>query len=519
MTKKIIIHVGPHKTGSTAIQKTLSESSLYLQSANTLFFHNEKTHQAALALANEEFDRAETLLSQISEKVGNSTADTIILSQEDFAGELTGRSRRRAIYPKLTKNLRILNRAFRPHSVTFLFFVRKEENWLRSCYHQHLKHRTRFASFEEFREHHAANFSWEDKLSKPKETFGDDLIVAPYSSNARAGLKCLLGLASDKIDVEKIVALVEKSNSSPSSEQISHLEHINSSSEFKETAWYAKSLVMRTWTPTGPKTETNYQPWPPAIGFDAHSPLPALQRRAQSRVAKQSVADLLPAENSDLRALLFERLPLEATLPEAPRSDMENQVEILNYHLRGKSRLSHLNALVISYLRRDTLHTDKARVLFHRIWREHGVLLVNELSTRWLISTLQTFLDHGQNKGQQLIGTTGFFYANMMKIYEGERAIECREQDAVYNQTQPLTPNRFRGMDRYNVGGSDLLLNTNALALELAQHDDVAGLVLTEFLLRVKHSANVFYRHDRTRKEQEISVPGFEDTWAFFDPL
>ena len=49
--------------------------------------------------------------------------------------------------------------------------------------------------------------------------------------------------------------------------------------------------------------------------------------------------------------------------------------------------------------------------------------------------------------------------------------------------------------------------------------DEVAGLVLQEFLLRVKNSGNVFTRHDRTRRQKGISIDGFEDVWTFFEPL
>lgn len=520
MTKSILIHLGPHKTGSTAIQKTLSASTLHLQSARTLFYHNDETHRAALALANEEFDRAEILLSGISEKLTKATEKTVILSQEDFAGELAGRSKRRAIYPRLTKNMRILSRALRPHHVKFVFFVREEESWLKSCYHQHLKHRTRFSTFCDFKAHYAVDFTWEAKLQKPKETFGADLVIAQYGSEPDAGLKRLLSLIADEVGIASITTLIEKSNTSPTADKLALLEQINSISESKETAWHAKSLVLKNWEPKPLKAnEIDYRVWPTAPTQNISSPLPALQKRARTRVTKQSVADILPRENCDLHRLLNMRLPLEATLPNAPRSDMKNQAEILKYHLRGKSELNYLNALSISYLRRDTPFTAKARTIFHRIWREHGAALINELSTRWLISTLQTFLDHGQNENQRQIGSSGYFYANMIKIYEGERAIERREQDATYEFSEPQTPNRFRGMDRYNVGGTDLLLNTNALLLEIADRDEIAGIVLRELLLRVKHSANVFTRHDKTRAKSAICVPGFEDTWAFFEPL
>jgi hypothetical protein len=515
--KRVIVHVGPHKTGSTALQKCLSAAGPDLAAAGIIFLHGEATHIAATALAVEQFDTAEQRLAALSEVIAGLPASCILLSQEDFAGALPGRSRKRQIYPKLTKNLRILKRALRPHQVWFVFFRREEQAWLRSCYHQHLRYRTRFWRFEDFAAHFGA-FSWEEKLAKPRETFGEEFIDLPWSGEPQAGVSALLELAGagaaslPRLEVAPV-------NASPSPAQIAGLERINELTDFGPTAWFAKSFVLgERERPAPAPSPGESEPWPPQAGAAGLGALPSLAKRVALRVQHQPCEDILPPLDVDLAALAQDRLPDTAELPEVPRADIRDQARILEYHLRGKSRLSHLNALSISYLRRDTGHTEKARHLFHRVWQEMGVELVNETPTRWLISTLQTFLDHGLNEAQRSIGTAGYFYANMMKIYEGERAIEGLEQDAVYKADVPSTANRFRGLDRYRVGASDLMLNTNALALEIAQRDASAGLVLQELLLRVSAAETVFSRHDRTRALREIDVPGFENTWAFFEP-
>lgn len=512
--KQVIVHIGPHKTGSTALQKFLSDNTEALERESIQFLHNSTTHTAAMMLANENFENAEEYLSYIAKSIAISEASTIILSQEDFCGSIPGRSRSKNIYPKLTKNLRIISRALRPHDVKFIFFKREENSWLRSCYHQHLKYRTLFSAFEDF-EGHFRETSFAKILQKPIETFGEDLIIRPYEKSTDAGLRTVLDIAG-KASLY-LPTVPSKCNISPSRETIRLLERTNALSSYKPTAWFAKSLIMSDWKPRTPEMSTTSSL--STNSFLAQSAMPKLARRAEDRVTPQVVDDILPPENVDLRTYAFDILPENVELPSVSRIDIRDQSLILDYHLRGKSQLAKLNALTISYLRRATPHAQKARKLFHRIWQEQGPLLVNELSTRWIISTLQTFLDHGNNEAQRLIGSSGYFYANMMKIYEGERAIEGREQDAIYENSSPQTPNKFRGLDRYSVGGTDLLLNTNALALDLAMRDDVAGLVLIELLLRTKESGNVFTRMDKTRKEKGIAVKGFTDTWSFFEPL
>lgn len=513
--KNIIIHLGPHKTGSTALQQCLTRNRAVLEKNRILFLRPPAVHEAAMSFAREQFEIAEKHMHEIASVIADTDFETVILSHEDLCGDLPGRTRHKTVYPNLNKNLEIVARALHPHQVRFVFFEREEDEWLLSCYHQHLKYRTRFSSIEAFKAHQEKNFTWSKKLERTKEIFGENFISLPYSKVPDAGIRAILEVAGCS-DLGLSRQPAEK-NVSPDSDKIKLLERINALSGFKSTAWLAKSLVLQDWKPQ-PLQEAS-QPSASPISDLASLALPSLTKRALGRISPQDIDDILPPEDVDLQPYVFEILPKDIEAPNLSRADINNQSILLDYHLRGKSRLTKLNALTISYLRRDTAHTDKARHLFHRIWREQGHILVNELTTRWLISTLQTFLDHGENEAQRMIGASGHFYGNMMKIYEGERAIEGRQQDALYEETAAITPNKFNGLDRYKVGGTDLLLNTNALALDLAMRDDVAGLVMFEFLLRTKASGNVFTRMDRTRKEKNIEVAGFANTWSFFEPL
>lgn len=515
--KSVLVHLGPHKTGSTAIQQSLGDATGLLGAAGVGYLRDDTTRAAAQALAQEDFDTADVKLQEIAQAISEMPHHQIVLSHEDFSGNLMGRGRGRRVYPKLRRNLRIILRAFRPHSVRFLFFRREEQDWLRSCYHHHLRHRTQFFGFDEFAAQLEAELSWDQVLRKPKALVGDALVLADYDPQPEAGIGHLLDLLGVDAQVRRQVPVHAAANPAPTPDQIRQLERINEMSEFTATAWFAKSLVFNGVTPTAPHRAAA-APWPPPHRDLPYCALPELWVRSTTRVRQHKVADVLPRPSVDLQSYADARLPRDVALPDVPRSDMRNQTRILDYHLRGKSRLSHLNALTISYLRRNTRYTNKARRLFHRIWNEQGPILINELSTRWLISTLQTFLDHGVTEDQRMIGAAGYFYGNMIKIYEAERALDGREADAPYPHLTPETKNRFRGLDRFRVGGSDLMLNTNALAFDIAQRDPVAGLVLQELMLRVKAAETVFSRHDRTRQQNDISDPGFANTWSFYIP-
>lgn len=510
--KLVLVHVGPHKTGSTAIQKWLNDNKPFLASRNAAFLHCAETHKVARQLSAENYDAAEQNLQEISSRISKLDAATVILSQEDFSGELPGRSKKRGIYPKFTKNLRVINRALAHHRVEFLFIERSPLEWLKSAYHQHLVYRTNFHEFDTFSEFLGGEPNWDKILQRANAAVKGSLHRAIYSKNPESGVRALL--SSVGIPDTNLPSNPGTLNQSPSPGCLRALERINAVSAYPRTAWFTKKLIVDQWvSETRSSAAIDSQR---DIVDTARYALPDLLERASRRIPTQQAEDLLPAEDMDLGALLTRRLPSNVDCPAVSRLSMSDQSRLLDYHFRGKSELSKLNALTISYLRRNTPHTKKARTLFLRIWVEYGIFLVNELSSRWLISTLQTFLDHGTSEAQRLVGGCGYFYANMIKIYEGERAIEGLGQDKILSGTEPITPNKFRGLDRYKVGGTDLLLNTNALALEISRMDSASGLVLQEFLLRVKTSGNVFTRSDATRSAHKIEIADFEDTWSFF---
>ena len=376
--KHIIVHLGPHKTGSSAIQKCLSQNRNSLLAYGVCFLHDSETLEAALSLAKEDFDQAEVQLNSISKQIEQRSEKVFILSQEDFSGDLPGRSPKRRIYPKLTKNLRVIKRSFRPNRVSFVFFVRDEADWLRSCYAQYLRYRTRFHNFEDFSQHYGFPFLWREKLEKSHQTFGDELQVRNYSKEPMAGVDAILQLAGLDERHHLQTSVGASVNSSPSADTIALLEHINRVSEFRPTSWYAKKLVISGWKPNVPRvSQKTKADWPPRV-FGQHAcALPKLLERTAKRVPKQSVANILPEQMVPLEPLVFDYLPSNVEMPEISRERIEDQSRILTYHLRGKSRLAHLNALVISYLRRATPHTDHARFIFHRIWEEKGAILVN----------------------------------------------------------------------------------------------------------------------------------------------
>lgn len=261
---------------------------------------------------------------------------------------------------------------------------------------------------------------------------------------------------------------------------------------------------------------------PDMLAFLEASPISGLAVYAERRLPfQEKVANLLPAADCDLAALREQTVGPATYDQTIPRLDMENHRLRLRASFEGSSELSFLNALCIAYLRRRTPHTRQARTLFRRIWREQGEFLANEISTRWLLSTLMTFADHGETYRQRLIGASGSAFANTAKIYEWERAASGPVADADafrQNYSRPITG--IRGFGAVSGEGNDIFRNTLSFLTDHALREPVAGRVMLTVLVRLHEQDTLFTRLDLLKLEIEAGQAEGEEAprhWSFGD--
>lgn len=223
--------------------------------------------------------------------------------------------------------------------------------------------------------------------------------------------------------------------------------------------------------------------------------LDSLVRKHRYRFPKQlDVADVMPDLNVDLIQWRDAKASQQPELSNGSRRDMQFQFQRLEQEHAGQSMLLVLHALTISYLRRETDHTNKAWVLFERIWQEHSEFLIKNLSARWLISTLQTFFDHSPDDDDRACGGIGFTYGNLIKIYEAER----NESRVVFepDPEKELRPKEFGELGSFRAG-SDILVNLHRTIFDAVVEAPLAGPVLYELLDRASEAKIVFHRLDR----------------------
>ena len=260
-------------------------------------------------------------------------------------------------------------------------------------------------------------------------------------------------------------------------------------------------------------------PPPPGKPRYAGSPIKPFQIATGGRAPWQaSHVDLLPAADCDLSAFVAPVKRPDGPPPQATSHDINLLYHRLQRELRGRPGLALLNALTISYLRRNTEHTVKARTLFFRIWEERGDSLAQHLSPRWLVSTLRTFQEHGETEEQRLIGATGSLYGYMQRIYESERAMTGAGLDDAYVlETVPHDAFGFPGLVPVSATVNDSHNHIHAMLIEISQLDGGAGRVLEELLIQSYNAPNIFARADRERARILGADTGTQSPhWSFY---
>jgi hypothetical protein len=146
--RRIIIHAGFHKTGTTSLQQTLRANRAALRPDIRLVLRPGMTALCECARAysrsREDYDlgmvKYEAAL--LMESLQDEDAGTIILTSEDLSGHMPGRHRLHGYgaAPHIMRALSVAIKAASPAAeISFFFTTRSAEPWLRSCYAQHLR--------------------------------------------------------------------------------------------------------------------------------------------------------------------------------------------------------------------------------------------------------------------------------------------------------------------------------------------------------------------------------------------
>ncbi|MCV2869806.1 hypothetical protein OEW28_14315 [Defluviimonas sp. WL0002] len=237
---------------------------------------------------------------------------------------------------------------------------------------------------------------------------------------------------------------------------------------------------------------------------DGMRDLIAARRRRRAGLVYHE-GEALPLLDVDLDALVSGLVPDQdpAPLPRGHSSFARKRHDLLP-DFRGKPELCLLNALLIANLRKFNW-PEQAPALFLRIWREKADLLLEHLNSRWLISSIITFAEHGPTEADRRIGQSMNVLFSLMKLYEYERQYSGTPSDEPFR-----IPGRAKGplplnMLGFQIVGGDLEANLLLDIVEQALAAPNAGPLATALMDRLNRDPrNIFRRFALMRHRLEL---------------
>jgi len=145
----------------------------------------------------------------------------------------------------------------------------------------------------------------------------------------------------------------------------------------------------------------------------------SLVSQYQKRRALLTGPDLPPLD-VDFGSLKNQPLPAQVLPRPDGLSRIAKKRHMLLGELAGHCELVMLHGLLVSHLRKHT-YPDTAPLLFLRLWSEEEGWLLKNLPTRWLISAVITFADHGQSEADRNLAARMNMLFSLIKIFEAER--------------------------------------------------------------------------------------------------
>lgn len=148
--KKLYLHIGPHKTGSTALQSLLAKNIRGLEASGvsfiTAFSCGLTAHSLADALSTNQFLRVELALNEV-----NAMPTDLIISSENFC--------------RLNEDqISFLSKSLSDFHVELIYYIRNPARRLQSAWQEWVKHGYRF-TFPEYIAARVANFTNDPEIN------------------------------------------------------------------------------------------------------------------------------------------------------------------------------------------------------------------------------------------------------------------------------------------------------------------------------------------------------------------
>lgn len=198
--KKLYIHIGTQKTGTTTIQSILSKNKNELQNENICYLGRlEKLAREIRVITEPDVDLENKIRSKVKDKLkecSDHEYQSYIISNEKFTGDKMIAYRNSSLIAKS------LERVFEPFEfdIKIIVFIRRQDTFFESTYAQRI-YSGESLTFQEFYNlFDESDFHWDELLNSYAEVFGkENILVRRFDKKYLPGRNSLINTFGEAI--------------------------------------------------------------------------------------------------------------------------------------------------------------------------------------------------------------------------------------------------------------------------------------------------------------------------------
>jgi hypothetical protein len=227
--KRALIHIGPHKTGSTYIQQMMKVNADLFPESHAAHLKSDPLFSTLQSLAiniRTHADLAQRLpaIQDTSAQIARGlNAENTLFSSEDLLGPVPTLAGVSGLYPFVDQTLPAIQSAFLAAGVEVQFFcyIREYDDWLRSVHAHRFRGRERPFAPRKFKTRSALPNDWADFIARLRASLGPANVAnLSYETDAASGrmgsaLFRVFGLSEGVLNQMDWIAPVNVSPRSP----------------------------------------------------------------------------------------------------------------------------------------------------------------------------------------------------------------------------------------------------------------------------------------------------------------
>lgn len=238
-TRRLILHLGVQKTGSTSLHRFLSRNRAALADRLQVFTPEKRSPLRALGRATTRFSLSPTpesraVLEAAAVRLRETLPDgdtPLLISHENLPGAMLGNGGTVTLYPRLEEILTLLSGAFAPMSPEVVIYTRDMSDWKRSVHAQAIRSDRYVKTRDEFLADTEACGTWDELEHRLIALLGPEQVrilrLEDETEDARPGRQLLRHAGLTETDIAGLTPITGRSNQSLNAGALEFLRLIN----------------------------------------------------------------------------------------------------------------------------------------------------------------------------------------------------------------------------------------------------------------------------------------------------